>query len=432
MVITQFLGIQSLPNVANKLFKKFALLSVVRYFLGNLSSTFFILYAVDRIGFELAGVVLSLQLLVQLILDYPSGSLGDYIGQKWVMAISFFISTIFFYLLSIATSFDMFVVLAIVGGIADAQSSGALESWFDSNYQRSVNNEDPEKKVYGFGLSRVNTLTRIFMAFAFIIGGYIATTYNRESVFLLQAIFCIIFAILALLLMNDVFLEKINEHRKSLSQYFSVFIGGIKFLFKSKTSFYFLVGIALINVCFTIWWQLILFPIYFGYSGSDSIASLFRTTIFFIGIPIGFFMAKVSIKIATEKVSTFYLLGTTFYNLSFIILLTVLPPEDSLHIAGLVITAILLTVANNVLLDIAGTLQGRTMVELVPSENRNSVYSLIPSLVSILGIPLLPITGSLIKHWGLNVGIIIPFFACLLGSLFIILSFYFRPKKTTT
>jgi len=430
MVVTQFLGIQSLPDVANKLFKKFALLSVVRYFLGNLSSTFFILYAVDRIGFELAGIVLSIQLLVQLILDYPSGSLGDYIGQKWVMAISFFISTIFFYLLSIATSFDMFVVLAIVGGIADAQSSGTLESWFDSNYQRSVNSEDSERKIYGFGLSRISTLTRIFMALAFIIGGYVATTYNRESVFLLQAILCIIFAILALLLMNDVYSEKIEEQRKSLTQYFSVFIGGIKFLIESKTSFFFLLGIALINVCFTIWWQLLLFPIYFGYSGSDSIASIFRTIIFFIGIPIGFYMAKVSIKIATEKVSTFYLLGIIFYNLSFITLLTLLPPEDSLNIAGLTITAIILTVANTGLLDIAGTLQGRTMVDLVPSENRNSVYSLIPSLVSILGIPLLPITGSLIKNWGLNVGIIVPFLVGLLGTLFMILSFYFRPKKT--
>jgi hypothetical protein len=138
----------------------------------------------------------------------------------------------------------------------------------------------------------------------------------------------------------------------------------------------------------------------------------------------------VSIKFATERVSSFYLLGTTFYNLSFLFLLTILPPEDSLNIIGLVMTAILLTLANNVLLDIAGTLQGRKMVDLVPSENRNAVYSLIPSLVSILGIPLLPITGSIIKQWGLNVGIIIPFFAGLLGSLFILISFYFKPKKT--
>ncbi len=72
------------------------------------------------------------------------------------------------------------------------------------------------------------------------------------------------------------------------------------------------------------------------------------------------------------------------------------------------------------------------MVDLVPSENRNAVYSLIPSLVSIIGIPLLPITGYLISKWGLNIGIIIPFLAGLFGSLFIIASFKFKQKETVS
>ena len=428
MFLSNFLGIQALPSVARNYFQRLALLNVVGAFLGNLSTTFFILYAVDIIGFEAAGIVISIRMLVQLVFDYPSGSLGDWLGQKWVLIISLFCSTVYFYLLAIADSFSVFVILAIVWGFANAQSSGTLESWFDNNYQAAIDNEDSERKIYGFGLNRINSLNRIVMALSFIIGGFIATNIARQSVFLLQAFLCLVMIFLVFNLMNDILSEKLEASKQSLHHYFSLFIGGIKFLVSSKKTFFFLIGTALITTSFIVWGELILFPIYFGYSGSDDLASIFRTIMFFIGIPIGIYMAKVTQKIATNRVSVFYLIGILFYYIPFIFLLTLLPPIDTLNITGLIITAFFLTIANNVILDVAGTLQGRTMIDLVPSENRNAVYPLIPSLFSLMGIPLLPITGFIIEHHGLNIGIAIPFITGLIGSLLLLFSFHFKQK----
>lgn len=428
MFLSNFLGIQDLPSVARNYFQRLALLNVVGAFLGNLSTTFFILYAVDIIGFEAAGIVISIRMLVQLVFDYPSGSLGDWLGQKWVLIISLFCSTVYFYLLAIADSFSVFVILAIVWGFANAQSSGTLESWFDNNYQASVGNEDSERKIYGFGLNRINSLNRIVMALSFIIGGFIATNIARQSVFLLQAVLGLVMIFLVFNLMNDILSEKMEASKQSFHQYFSLFIGGIKFLVSSKKTFFFLIGTALITTSFIVWGELILFPIYFGYSGSDDLASIFRTIMFFIGIPIGIYMAKVTQKIATNRVSVFYIIGILFYYIPFIFLLTLLPPIDTLNITGLIITAFFLTIANNVILDVAGTLEDRTMIDLVPSENRNAVYSLIPSLFSLMGIPLFPITGFLIEHYGLNVGIAIPFITGLIGSLLLLFSFHFKQK----
>jgi hypothetical protein len=52
-----------------------------------LSNIFFILFAINKLGFTKASIIVSFIMLVQLITDYPSGSLGDYIGQKWVLII---------------------------------------------------------------------------------------------------------------------------------------------------------------------------------------------------------------------------------------------------------------------------------------------------------------------------------------------------------
>lgn len=428
MIITQFLGIQSLPNEAQNLFLRFTSLLVFSSFLFNLSTTFFILYAYSIIGIEAAGIVIAIRLTIQLIFDYPSGSLGDWIGQKWVFTLSLVFSAVYFYLLSFVDSFPMFVFIAILWGFADAQTSGTLDSWFDNNYQLAIDNEDSERKIYGFGLNRINSLGRIVMALAFLIGGFMATNFARPSVFLLQAFLCLVLIFLVLALMNDIQSDKKDTSKQSMKQYFSLFKGGISFLFSSKKAFFFLMGVALVSTCFVIWWELILFPVYFGYSGSDDLASLFRTIMFIIGIPIGIYMAKITQKISTERISILYIIGILFYNVPFLILLSLLPPTDVLNIVGLAFTAFILTIANNILLDAAGTLQGRAMIDLVPSENRNAVYSLIPSLFSLIGIPLLPITGSLIKNYGLNIGIIIPFSVGFIGSLFILLSFSFKEK----
>ncbi|MFX0171747.1 MAG: hypothetical protein ACFE9L_07495 [Candidatus Hodarchaeota archaeon] len=69
MFINNFLGTKQLPEKAQHLFRSFLLLSFVTSFLFNLSSTFYILYAIDNIGFTLAALMTSMMLLAQVLFD---------------------------------------------------------------------------------------------------------------------------------------------------------------------------------------------------------------------------------------------------------------------------------------------------------------------------------------------------------------------------
>lgn len=440
MIITKFLGIQTIPSKAQGLIRTFLLLSLMGAFLGNLSSTFFILFAIDKLGFTQASIIMSFALLVQLGTDYPSGSLGDWIGQRWVLVIAFVCYGVFYFLLTAATTFAGFLVLAFFNGLANAQASGTLATWLDNNYQKVVEDTDPERKIYGFTNARIGSLIRTIMAIAFVVGGLMATQISREHVFFIQACLSFVLLIMCLFLVKNVKVEITEESipsKTSGREYFSFFIGGFKFLFSSRTAFFFLIGLSMIFSAFTVWGTLMLFPIYFGYTGSDGLASLFRTTMFLVGIPLGIVMANVSKKFSNEKLPIFQFLGLIFYFPPFILLLTIIPVTQSFNLLGLVLTALILTVSINCLLDVAGILQGRTLLDLVPSENRNSVYSLIPTLVSIFAIPALPIAGKLIEDHGMVTGVIVPLFISLIGASFVFLSLYskkggFSPGQANT
>ncbi|MFX0183498.1 MAG: MFS transporter [Candidatus Hodarchaeota archaeon] len=434
MFLPRFLGIEAIPNARN-LIMKFLVVILIISIIGNLSSTFFVLYAYDKIGPTQASIIISFTLLIQLLTDYPSGSLGDYIGQRWVLSIAFACYAVSYWLLSFSTTLPEFFVYAFFFGLANAQASGTLGTWLDNNYKSVVGDQDPDRKIYGFFNARIGSIVRITMAFTFTIGGFIATSYSRELVFFIQAILSGFLIFLIIFLVQDVksngieFKEDTPSTEPSSENFFTFLTGGFKFLVSSKSAFFFLMGMSIIYAALNVWGSLILFPIYFGYTGTDGLASLFRTIMFFVGIPIGIYMAKVSQKFSNSKLPLFDFLITFTYYLPFVILLAIIPPVNALNLPGAILTALLLTIGVNCIYDIAETLRGRTVVDLVPSNFRNSVYSLIPTLTSIIGIPTLPIAGSLIEQYGLNAGTLVPLFLSFIGATCIYLSLYFGKKK---
>jgi MFS family permease len=432
MFIKEFLGIETLPDKAQTLLNKYVILSLTGAFLGNLSSTFFILYIIDAVGYAQAGIITSFMLFIQLVTDYPSGSLGDYIGQRWVLAIANVCYAIFYYLLAISNTFNGFLLVAFFGGLGNAQASGALGTWLDNNYRNVVDQADPERKIYGFSQARIGSLNRIVMAGTFIVGGTLATSISRDFVFAFQAILSLFLLILVLFIVKDVETTSDPVLSGTKPTMAASLFGGLQFFLSSKTAFFFLLGSSLVFTGLNVWGQLILFPIYFGYSGTDSIASTFRSIMFLIGIPIGIYMARVSLKFSNESLPIWLFVTTLLYYLPFMMLLTILPIENTLSPIGLVLTALLLTFSVNCLFDVAGTLNQRTLVDLVPSENRNAVYSLIPTLISIFGIPFIALAGQLIEifDFDLRAGILVAFSLSLFGSLCVFLSFKFKVKST--
>jgi len=187
-----------------------------------------------------------------------------------------------------------------------------------------------------------------------------------------------------------------------------------------------MMGLSIYNVVWLIWGNLILFPIYYGYTGSDVLASTLRTILFFVGIPVSFFMANVIKKIKNERLSLVILLQILFFFPSFILLTYFVPPMNEFNPVGIIGTFLLLAILVGLLFDISRTLSQRILLDLVPSENRNAVYSLTPSIVSFIGIPVLPIAGAAVESWGLPIGIGIAGIICIIALILISYSLHIK------
>ncbi|MFX0181574.1 MAG: MFS transporter [Candidatus Hodarchaeota archaeon] len=429
MLINRFLGTEELPVQAQNHMRLFLSLSMMIGFLTSLSSTFYILFVIDKIGFALAALTSSIMLLTQVVFDYPSGSFGDWIGQRWVLATAFIFYGIAFFQLAVAQSFLDFAIIGVINGLGNAQSSGTFETWLDNNYRKVVGDADPDRKIYGFTMTRIGSMNNLTLAASFLAGGTLATIFSRQSVFLLQFGLVLIVIVLILVFLKDIQtdeeLDSFSES-KSISGYFGFLKGGIKFLFSSKAIFLFLVGTSIYNVTWMIWGNLILFPIYFGYTGSDALASILRTLLFLIGIPFGLIMANVSKRFSSDSLPYFLFFQTILFFPSFIALTYLNPPINEFNWLGVICTFILLSVLVGTLFTIGTTLQQRIILDLVPSENRNAVYSLMPTIFAIFGIPVLPFAGTIVENFGLAGGIMTAGIVSLLGSLLISLGLHLR------
>ncbi|MFX1284830.1 MAG: MFS transporter [Promethearchaeota archaeon] len=429
MVIRRYLGIESLPEEAKSMVKNFLTIELLNSFLFSLSSTFYILNAIDKIGFTLAAVITSVMLMIQLMCDFPSGSLGDYIGQKWVMTLAYICYSMAFFLLSIAQTFPIFLLIALFNGLGNAQSSGTIESWFDSNYKRTSKQFDPERKVYGFVRDRVGLATNISLAISFMIGGTLATVFSRQLVFFLQVFLTIFLIVYTLKNLNDIDFDgdlsgESESQKRSYVQYLK---GGIKFMFLSKATFFLILGLAIYQVTWLIWGNLILFPLYFGYTGSDFGTSVIRTIIFLLEIPARLYVAKWSTRFKNAQFPFFLFLHLSIFFPAYLILFLLLPPQNSFNLIGFLATIIIMNVSNSFIVRIAYILRDRIIIDLVPSEVRNSVYSLIPTIISVFGIPLLVIVGQLVEYFGLIAGVVFAFGICITGSSILLISLKLGP-----
>ena len=117
MLIDSLLGTEKLPEQAQSHMRSVLTLIMTISFLMSLSNTFYVLFVIDKIGFTLAATSTSVMLLTQLIFDYPSGSLGDWIGQRWVLAIAFLCYNINFLLILQASTFNDFLLIGIINAV---------------------------------------------------------------------------------------------------------------------------------------------------------------------------------------------------------------------------------------------------------------------------------------------------------------------------
>ena len=205
------------------------------------------------------------------------------IGQRWILAGALVCYAFAFWLTSTATAstpFIIFVIIYALMGLGASQESGAMPAWFDNNY-RVVMPQDKDRKQYGVFWSRAGMMFQLVSTLILIPGSILALIFNEAWVFQVQAIIFIALAVMMLVLVRDLpgARKKESEHG-GFREYGRLLKDGIKFVGSSRFVTLTMMGEMLMWAIGIVWWEILLFPLYFGYLLSNVAVATFRTSMF--------------------------------------------------------------------------------------------------------------------------------------------------------
>ncbi|MFX0113844.1 MAG: MFS transporter [Candidatus Hodarchaeota archaeon] len=424
------LGISEMDSKSQSLATKYFFLSSTQIAQAQIVSTFLVLFLLDIISFSELGILLAIQFGLTALLDYPTGALGDAIGHKKVLVIAYCFYALSIAFLLLANSFIELLPFMFFTAIAASQESGALRSWFDNNYRVTSGTFDNDRSVFGTFLGKMQASFFLVSGTLFVVGGIIAAMYSRKALFIVQFLLVIIALGLILVLMNNE--QGVETAKPTFQAYLDRLTGGIQFVGSSRGLFFFFLGIVTIGgVTLGIWYNLMLFPFYASYSGTDEYTGLLRSILFVTGVFWMYTGANLSRKFKNPHRGLFLslLMGNfVFFSLVYSFYQT-FRPEDAFVLTSFIGVCILFQFLG-LWVALRGPLQSRLMLELVPDKYRNAVYSLIPTLNVLFGIPLVILGGFTISQYGFSAGLLLVVGFCLLGALFAAIGLYWlsRPK----
>ena len=415
--IKRFLEISILPNDTQNIIIKFFPLYSSYLFVLYLGNSFIILACIDLFGFASAGLLMAELFTAQFLTDYPTGSLSDYIGQRYVLLLSLIFLSIGYFIISSFQTIELYIIAVLFIGIGFGQFSGSFESYLDTNYKITVGELDQDRKVYGFMYQRIQTIGSLCISLSFIVGGYISTNYSRNSIFALESAFLILLIPFIIFLLQDIKPKIVTRKNSIIGEYLNHFCGGIKFLFSSKKTVFLFLGLAFENAASGIWISLLLIPLYFGYTGSDEGVGTLRALIFAIGSFIAIATSKMNRWISNKNLGFLSLVYNVLFYFLVLSMLTIIPLTNHFNPIGCIVVFLVMIMTVNVLGRLYDTLTQRVLSVIVPSEKRNSIYSLLPSIALILQIPLLSVIGFEVQKFSIINGVIILLIISLIGSV---------------
>ncbi|MHA1637066.1 MAG: MFS transporter [Candidatus Thorarchaeota archaeon] len=432
---SSFLGFTDSDEQALRLGRVLLILLPAASIIFMLSSTFYTIFVAEALGggdfiqgLGPLGLLIAIQMVVQTLLDYPSGALGDWIGQRWVIALGNMLYGVMFFMVSLITfetPYWYLVLLFAIQGIAQSQISGAWGAWFDNNYRVAMPN-DTDRKQYGVFWGRVGMISQIAATLVLIPGSIIAVVFHRPFVFQMQAVGAVFFALLVLRYIRDLpEVEEMREERPSMSEYTSLLKEGVSYMWHTPFVKFLLIGSMIVASAISVWGQLLLFPIYFSYLITDVAVSSYRTLAFIPGVAANERSGVWSQKFEPEKwIPRFRLLqacGFMFYIILAIVMFIFPPIQNATEVITLIlpftsIVMIELPVAHVIPILVlfalftvtmffsgfAEILTQRVILDVIPNRNRNSIYSLQPTILLIITIPQIAIFGWLIPIIGFS------------------------------
>ena len=409
------------------------------------------------LGMAMVGLLVIIRIVVQVLLDYPTGGIGDWIGQRWIIASALICYAIAFWLTAYAVSaifvpFFVFVIIYALMGLGASQESGAMSAWFDNNYRVAMPN-DKDRKQYGVFWSRAGMLFQLISTLVLIPGSFLAFMLGRSWVFVLQGFLFVFLAVFAFIFVRDLpGARKQQEERTGFREYGRLLKDGIRFMGSSRFVTFTMVGDMMLWAIGIVWWEILLFPLYFSYLLSDIAVSAFRTSMFAPMViaqersgvisqrfdpqkwiprlrliqfgSIAFFMGLVFITALfppPTNVTQFITIFLPFTAIPFMTLpfLSILP----------VLLIWVLFVGTDFIGRISGVLTGRVMLDVFPNRIRNCMYSLQPTIAFLLSIPLIFIISQLIPITGFPTAFLIAAIVALIGALLVRKGFQYPIPK---
>jgi hypothetical protein len=394
----------------------------------SMSSTFYAIFVAlllsptDIImGFAIVGVLAAISMAIQMAISYACFGLVFFLT-----AFGVFFPYFWFYILVYA-----------VTAIAAAFNSGALTAWFDNNYRVAA--KDPKRKAYSKAQGRMGMLFQIASTSVLIPGAVLAVLVQPTGVFLIQAVLCGLLCFSALFLFRD-FPEVIaNRPKRSIRSYFSILKAGLKFSVSSRLISFFLIGTVIISSTVVVWADMILFLIYYQYLGQNIVAiAVFRTLLFGFSVlwieRAGIWTRNLFPAKWIPRSRILQTCGPLFYFV-FAVIYFFMPPLEVfipfpfmyiqlstlLICAGFVLSGIFTSFSN--------ILNQRLMLDLIPDEIRNGIYSLIPTLTLLMAVPQFLFFVPILIAYGppavlCGLGIV-----CFVGVLILALGLQKVPKK---
>ena len=454
-ILARLFGMEDATEAGLHLAKIMAVILPLFAAVFQVSTTFWVIFISESLGsgnyfdgLVFVGVLTVIQFGVQVILDYPTGALGDHIGQRFVIASALLCYAVAFgmtALLTYETPFIFYVVIFALMGLASSQESGAFHAWFDNNYRVAMPN-DKDRKQYGVFWGKIGAFWQISSTAVLIPGSIIATILFRETVFIIQAIACVFLAVVVMIVIKDLPGARDETQSKSVREYGGLLKDGVKFLFSSRFVALLLLGEVVMWSMGTVWWTIVIFPLYFAYLFNDIAVSSYRTLVFIpeaVGQERSGVWAKRFDPIKwAPRFRLFQFLGFVFHILIALIIFLYPPPLVAANLVGLYIPftdiAIIQMPAASVLPmvlifivfvisdsfgSLAGILTQRVMLDVVPNKIRNSVYSLQPTLTLLLAMPFVVFFGWLLPQHGFPVTFSLMSIVALVGTIMIVVGF---------
>ncbi len=460
-LIARIFGLEDATESGVRLAKTMAVLLPSFSAAFMISTTFWMIYIAESLGggnyilgLELVGVLVIIQLAVQTIFDYPTGALGDHIGQRWVIMSALFCYALGYYITSIVdqtSPFWMFALIYGLFGFGQSQESGAFNAWFDNNYRVAMP-DDVDRKQYGVFMGKLGFVWQTVSTLVLIPGSWLALLYGRTWVFRLQSVFSIALAFAIYFLIRDLPGAREESESKTVKEYFGLMKDGANFLVSDRFIAFTIFGQVIMMAIGTVWWSLVLFPLYFSYLITDVAVSAYRTIVF---VPQAASQERSGIWAKrfdpVKWIPRFRLVefsGFVFYILLSITML-IFPIPDSPEVLSLVIPIINLPiieipaqavipmtimvfifVLTGICGSIAGVLNQRIMIDVIPNRIRNSMYSLQPTIAILCAMPLIGFFGWLLPRFSFPLTFALMGFISLTGALLIYKGFKYPIPKT--